>query len=311
MNYWRDYEKVLAVFGPIKKVMADVWKFNPRSRSGPISANKEAVRLIKNFMYARDNFNKNASTGDYMAQLLLLTNIRWSENLRCSHLCLNMQPTILGIAPHKSGDVTLRMPVLSRYQMLSNLLFRARRQELYRCVAVLHIGEEVFNGFSWSNTPTGWIYPGAAAKEILEGLAIRWKNMANFIDEKERKEILLPYEAIWLVQRCVQEYKVRRVLAKCEKILVKKLAEMVFGANYNIRVRPLAAPQSATLDDGSLMTLGLPAVFNANISTLSEMQLSLFTSLKISAAFPSVKWKLYTSGPHPVSRKMLLLDKAC
>ena len=309
MNYWRDYEKVLAVFGPIKKVTAEVWKFNPRSK--PISAQKEAVRLIKNFMYARDNFNKNASTGDYMAQLLLLTNIQWSENLRCSHLCLNMQPTILGIAPYKSGDVTLRMPVLSRYQMLSNLLFRARRQELYRCVAVLHIGEEVFNGFSWSNTPTGWIYPGAEAKEILEGLATRWKNMSNFINEKERKEILLPYEAIWLVQRCVQEYKVRRMLAKCEKILVKKLAEMVFGENCGVKNQALVAPQRARLSDGSLITLGLPAVFTAKISTLSDMQLSLFANFKISAALPSVKWELYMSGPYAVSREKLLLDRTC
>ena len=178
-------------------------------------------------------------------------------------------------------------------------------------VGVLHKNGERVSGAGWRETQHGWIYPGVATKDMLDGLATRWHNMANFSNEKEREEIILPHEAIWLVQRCFQEHKVRRMLAKCEKILVKKLAEMVFGENCGVKNQALVAPQRARLSDGSLITLGLPAVFTAKISTLSDMQLSLFANFKISAALPSVKWELYMSGPYAVSREKLLLDRTC
>ena len=309
MNYWADYERVLSVMAPVTRVLRDVRSFGPQDKSN--STRKYAMKLLKQFMAARDKFYKYASTGDYMAQLLLMTDIHWSKKLYSSHLCLNMQPRVLGIAPDRVGDVVLKMSVLTRYQMLSNPLYEAERSTNYPCVPVLHTGKDILIGARWDSTPQGWVYPGGAAKEVLEGLAIKWENMSNFINEKELGEITLPHEAMWLVQRCVQEHKVRRLLAKCERHLIRKLASMMFGKNYQLSPRPLIAPQSATLDDGSLLTLGLPAVFKTKVDKLSDMQLGLFTALKISAAIPSVAWGLGISGPHVVSREKLLLDREC
>ena len=307
MNYWADYERILAVLTPVKKVLRAVKDFNPHGRSP--STHEEAIRLIKIFREARAKFYNFAESGNYMAQLLLMTDVHWSKRLHSAHLRLNMQPSILGIAPTQSGYVVLKMPVLSRYKMLSNPVFMAKRENMYPCAVVLHKNDEVFIGARWSNTPHGWIYPGAAAHDMLKGLATRWENMANLINEREMESIILPHESIWLVQRCFQEHKVRMKLARCERVLVRKLAEMMFGEDYRKEAGPLAAPQSATLYDGSLLTLGLPAVFNARTGTLSGIQLGLFTQLKIAAAMPSVSWTLELDGPHPVSRDKLLLDK--
>jgi len=307
MDYWADYERILAVLTPVKKVLRAVRDFNPNKKSP--STQIEAARLIKKFMEVSSKFYSFADTGNYMAQLLLLTDVHWSRRLHSAHLRLNMQPSILGIAPTQSGHVLLKMPVLSRYKMLSNPVFMAKRANIYPCSVVLHKNDAVFTGDKWSNTPHGWIYPGAAAKDILDGLAARWANMANLINEREMESIILPHESIWLVQRCFQEHKVRMKLARCERILVRKLAEMTFGKDYRKESGPLAVPRSSTLYDGSLLTLGLPAVFNARTGTLSGIQLGLFTQLKISAALPSVSWILELDGPHPVSREKLLIDK--
>jgi len=259
-------------------------------------------------MEVRSNFYKYADTGNYMAQLLLMTDVHWSKKLHSAHLCLSMQPSILGIAPTQAGAVVLKMPVLSRYKMLSNPVFWAKQEKLYMHVAVLHKDGEVFTGAKWGNTPHGWIYPGAAARDILDGIAIRWENMANLINEREMESIILPNETIWLVRRCFQEHKVRLKLAKCERLLVKKLAEMAFGRDHYQEVGPLVEPRSSRLLDGSLLTFGLPAVFNSRTSALSGIQLGLFANLGISAALPSVTWQLELEGPVPISRERLLID---
>ena len=308
MNYWADYERILAVLMPVKRVLRAVRNFDPQGKKN--STRKEAVKLIKNFMEVNSKFYEYAATGNYMAQLLLLTNVHWSKRLHSAHLCLNMNPTILGIAPTQAGAVMLKMPVMTRYKMLSDPVFMSKRISLYKSVAVLHKNDAIFTGARWGNTPHGWIYPGAAAKDILNGLAARWSNMANLINEREMESIILPHESIWMVQRCFQEHRVRLKLAKCERILVKKLAEMMFGKDCHEESAPLAVPRSSTLLDGSLLTFGLPAVFNAKVKTLSFIQLGLFNQLKISAALPSVSWSLGLDGPHPVSREKLLIDKA-
>ena len=308
MNYWADYERILTALTPVKKVLRAVGNFDPHKRS-PFT-HKEAMRLIELFMEARGKFYSFADTGNYMAQLLLLTDVHWSKKLHSSHLCLEMEPTILGAAPTQDGSVLLRMPVLYRYKMLSDNIFESKREELYKCVPVLHKNNEVFAGASWGNTPHGWIYPGSASRDILKELAVRWKNMANLINEKEMDSIILPHDAMWLLKRCFQEHKVRIKLAKCERLLVKKLAEMMFGEDYRKEAGPLIAPQSARLQDGSLLTLGLPSMFNSSrIVAMSDMQLSMFSKLKISAAMPSVSWRLKLDGPHPVSREKLLVDR--
>jgi len=308
MDYWADYERILAVLTPVTRALRAVRRFEPTKKS-PFT-NKEAMKLIRRFMEARSKFYGFADTGNYMAQLLLLTDVHWSKNLHSSHMRLEMEPTILGAAPTQDDSVLLRMPVLYRYKMLSDNIFESKREELYKCVPVLHKNGEVFAGASWGNTPHGWIYPGAASRDVLKELSVRWKNMANLINEKEMESIILPHESMWLVKRCFQEHKVRIKLAKCERLLVKKLAEMVFGEDYRKEAGPLIAPQSARLTDGSVLTLGLPSVFNSSrIVAMSDMQLSMFSKLKISAAIPSVSWRLKLDGPHPVSREKLLLDK--